>query len=259
MAKIKKTKKIKAKKMWKIILKLILGKFKGVMIMIEKTKDKTILIKIENGKEIEEHYIKESEYEKVVEKANKLFNNLNELNNQLREQDSVIKQKDFTIKEQDSTIKEKEKELDKTRREAIDKIVSKQEELESMQKAFGFDILEYYKNLALEIKESLKFKEENPAFILEANNNLHNIYNLIKDYAKKDISNSNIEGLRELFERLYTFKFKDGGERYSTDIGERFDSTTSFSLNGKSQGKIKQIILKGCKEIPIAKSLVVVE
>lgn len=252
MAKIKKTKKIKAKKMWKIILKLILGKFKGVMIMIEKTKDKTIFIKIENGEKIEEVYIKESEYEKVVEKANRLFNNIEELNNQLREQDSVIKQKDFTIKEQDSTIKEKEKELDKAKREAIDKI-------ESMQKAFGFDILEYYKNLALEIKESLKFKEENPAFILEANNNLHNIYNLIKDYAKKDISNSNIEGLRELFERLYTFKFKDGGERYSTDIGERFDSTTSFALNGKSQGKIKQVILKGCKEISMLKSLVVVE
>lgn len=250
-------KKKQRKKMWKTLFRhlgRIVGITKGAYIMAEEILSKNglkqyRLIIIENGKEVSFNCISEEGFDRLHDQAKRIA------------QDLDTTKSDLGTKQ--GELEAAQDELGK----AKNALQAKEQELETLRKDFGEDLLACYKELPQSFRASLNLTESNPAFILGIRDKLPTVHKNMSEMAQRSHKNGQslesqeLQSLRVFIEKLWEFLGKMGYvyERIETQEGERFDTAKHIAVNDKVSGTIDKVLLQGFKKGDTLKSLVVIK
>lgn len=250
-------KKKQRKKMWKILFRhlgRLVGITKGAYIMAEEILSKNglkqyRLIIIENGKEVSFNFISEEGFDRLHDQAKRIA------------QDLDTTKSDLSTKQ--GELEAAQDELGK----AQNALQAKEQELETLRKDFGEDLLACYKELPQIFRASLNLTESSPAFILGIRDKLPTVHKNMSEMAQRSHKNGQslesqeLQSLRVFIEKLWEFLGKMGYvyERIETQEGERFDTAKHIAVNDKVSGTIDKVLLQGFKKGDTLKSLVVIK
>lgn len=250
-------KKKQRKKMWKTLFRhlgRLVGITKGAYIMAEEILSKNglkqyRLIIIENGKEVSFNCISEEGFDRLHDQAKRIA------------QDLDTTKSDLGTKQ--GELEAAQDELGK----AKNALQAKEQELETLRKDFGEDLLACYKELPQSFRASLNLTESNPAFILGIRDKLPTVHKNMSEMAQRSHKNGQslesqeLQSLRVFIEKLWEFLGKMGYvyERIETQEGERFDTAKHIAVNDKVSGTIDKVLLQGFKKGDTLKSLVVIK
>lgn len=250
-------KKKQRKKMWKTLFRhlgRIVGITKGAYIMAEEILSKNglkqyRLIIIENGKEVSFNCISEEGFDRLHDQAKRIA------------QDLDTTKSDLGTKQ--GELEAAQDELGK----AKNALQAKEQELETLRKDFGEDLLACYKELPQSFRASLNLTESNPAFILGIRDKLPTVHKNMSEMAQRSHKNGQslesqeLQSLRVFIEKLWEFLGKMGYvyERIETQEGERFDTAKHIAVNDKVSGTIDKVLLQGFKKGDTLKSLVIIK
>lgn len=250
-------KKKQRKKMWKTLFRhlgRLVGITKGAYIMAEEILSKNglkqyRLIIIENGKEVSFNCISEEGFDRLHDQAKRIA------------QDLDTTKSDLGTKQ--GELEAAQDELGK----AQNALQAKEQELETLRKDFGEDLLACYKELPQSFRASLNLTESSPAFILGIRDKLPTVHKNMSEMAQRSHKNGQglesqeLQSLRVFIEKLWKFLRKMGYvyERIETQEGERFDTAKHIAVNDKVSGTIDKVLLQGFKKGDTLKSLVVIK
>lgn len=250
-------KKKQRKKMWKTLFRhlgRIVGITKGAYIMAEEILSKNglkqyRLIIIENGKEVSFNCISEEGFDRLHDQAKRIA------------QDLDTTKSDLSTKQ--GELEAAQDQLGK----AKNALQAKEQELETLRKDFGEDLLACYKELPQIFRASLNLTESSPAFILGIRDKLPTVHKNMSEMAQRSHKNGQslesqeLQSLRVFIEKLWEFLGKMGYvyERIETQEGERFDTAKHIAVNDKVSGTIDKVLLQGFKKGDTLKSLVVIK
>lgn len=250
-------KKKQRKKMWKTLFRhlgRLVGITKGAYIMAEEILSKNglkqyRLIIIENGKEVSFNCISEEGFDRLHDQAKRIA------------QDLDTTKSDLSTKQ--GELEAAQDQLGK----AKNALQAKEQELETLRKDFGEDLLACYKELPQIFRASLNLTESSPAFILGIRDKLPTVHKNMSEMAQRSHKNGQslesqeLQSLRVFIEKLWEFLGKMGYvyERIETQEGERFDTAKHIAVNDKVSGTIDKVLLQGFKKGDTLKSLVVIK
>lgn len=250
-------KKKQRKKMWKTLFRhlgRLVGITKGAYIMAEEILSKNGLKQyrltiIENGKEVSFNFISEEGFDRLHDQAKRIA------------QDLDTTKSDLGTKQ--GELEAAQGQLGK----AKNALQAKGQELETLRKDFGEDLLACYKELPQSFRASLNLTESSPAFILGIRDKLPTVHKNMSEMAQRSHKNGQslesqeLQSLRVFIEKLWEFLSKMGYvyERIETQEGERFDTAKHIAVNDKVSGTIDKVLLQGFKKGDTLKSLVVIK
>lgn len=207
------------------------------------------LIIIENGKEVSFNFISEEGFDRLHDQAKRIA------------QDLDTTKSDLSTKQ--GELEAAQDQLGK----AKNALQAKEQELETLRKDFGEDLLACYKELPQSFCASLNLTESSPAFILGIRDKLPTVHKNMSEMAQRSHKNGQspesqeLQSLRVFIEKLWEFLSKMGYvyERIETQEGERFDTAKHIAVNDKVSGTIDKVLLQGFKKGDTLKSLVIIK
>lgn len=172
-------KKKQRKKMWKTLFRhlgRLVGITKGAYIMAEEILSKNglkqyRLIIIENGKEVSFNCISEEGFDRLHDQAKRIA------------QDLDTTKSDLSTKQ--GELEAAQDQLGK----AKNALQAKEQELETLRKDFGEDLLACYKELPQIFRASLNLTESSPAFILGIRDKLPTVHKNMSEMAQRSHKN----------------------------------------------------------------------
>lgn len=239
---------------------------------------------IENGKEESFAFIDEKGFDSLYEQAQRLANNLDSKEKELENTQGALCQREQDLEEQKRQTQATKEQLSQTQhtlgqtKEQLEStqgtlaqtqstLQAKEQELETLRKDFGQDLLELFTTLPQNFRASLNITESNPAFILGIRDKLPIVHKKISEIAQKAYKNGqslespDFQNLLDFIEKLCAFLCQADFEyeRIETKEGERFDTAKHIAVNDKVSGTIDKVLLQGFKKGDTLKSLITIK